>query len=49
MFYYNKSDEIEPMCVQMKKYKEARIPVKHVRCDNPGENKSLEMIADNSE
>ena len=43
-----KSDQIEPMCLQIQKRKEDIITVKYSRCDNSGENKSLEELEDKS-
>ena len=36
------------MCVKMREWDNSGIPVKYIRCDNAGGNKSLEDWADNS-
>lgn len=41
-FYPKKNDMVIPTCVQFTKWKNAGMEVKHVRCDNAGENKLLE-------
>ena len=41
-FYCKKSDMVEPTCELFNKWKEERKPVKQLRCDNAGENISLE-------
>ena len=39
IFYDNKSDQIEPICVKIHKWNDSGIPVKYFRCDNAVENK----------
>ena len=41
-FYETKKGMVEPTCVLFQKWKQAGMPVKYLRMDNAGENKSLE-------
>ena len=41
-FYAHKDDIVEPSCKELHKWKQAGIVVKFIRCDNAGENKSLQ-------
>ena len=49
VFHEKKSDQVETTCVKIQKWKEADVPIKYVRCDNAGENKSLQARADSSD
>jgi len=42
-FYATKNGMVEPTCEQFNRWKQANKPVKHVRCDNAGENKLLQQ------
>ena len=48
-FHAKKSDMVEPVCELLSKWKKAGINVKYVRCDNAGENKSLQARSDTSD
>ena len=44
-FHAKKDDIVESVCEQFRKWESAGLPVKFVRCDNAGENKSVEKAA----
>eukprot|EP00957_Ditylum_brightwellii_P030672 2324385-Ditylum_brightwellii.AAC.1 len=48
-FYKTKSGMVEPTLKQFQKWQQQNILVKYVRCDNAGENKSLEKRAKSSD
>eukprot|EP00957_Ditylum_brightwellii_P197981 15083134-Ditylum_brightwellii.AAC.1 len=48
-FYKTKSGMVEPTLEQFHKWQQQNILVKFVRCDNAGENKSLEKRAKSSD
>ena len=42
MFFAKKSDMVEPVCELIQKWKNENKPVRRIRCDNAGENNTLE-------
>ena len=44
-FHAKKDDIVESVCEQFRKWESAGLPVKFGRCDNAGENKSVERAA----
>ena len=43
-FHQTKNGMVEPTCAFLKKIKQQRCPVHHMRCDNARENKVLEKL-----
>ena len=47
-FFETKNGMVDHVCHQFQKWKDAEMPVKIVRCDNPGENKIIESWNNNA-
>ena len=48
-FFDTKNGMVEPTCAQLNKWKLAGKPIKYIRCDNAGENKTLQKRCDSSD
>ena len=48
-FHKNKDDMVEPSCETFHKWKQGGNPVKFIRCDNAGENKTLQKRANSAD
>ena len=48
-FFETKNGMVEPTLEQFSKWKQAKKPVKYVRCDNAGENRTLQIRSDSKD